>query len=167
MAKIISSNSKLTLEQIEQFEVKSGIKLPEKYITFLLHWNGGYTEPSFFKISKEQGSSVVNVLNGIGDMYDNLEKVIDMYEYRLPKGFIPIGDDPGGNVICLGTIEPYHEKIYFWDHENEPENPDGMKNMYFLANNIYDFLDKLYDEIPDELTEDMYDEASGFGRVCK
>lgn len=146
MAKIESSN-KLTLEQIEQFEIKSEIKLPEKYKAFLLQWNGGYTEPSLFKISEEQGTSVVNVLNGIGDMYDNLEKVIDLYEGRLPKGFIPIGDDPGGNVICLGTKEPYCEAIYFWDHEQECENPDDMSNMYFLAKDICDFLGGLYDEV--------------------
>lgn len=79
-------------------------------------------------------------------MYDNLEKVIDIYEYRLPEGFIPIGDDLGGSVICLGTKEPYNEEIYFWDHENESETPYDMNNMYFLANDIYDFLDKLYGE---------------------
>ncbi len=31
------------------------------------------------------GKSVLNVFNGIGEMYDNLEKVIDIYEFRLAK----------------------------------------------------------------------------------
>lgn len=146
MARVISSNEKLSLEQIEQFEVRNNLKLPEKYKTFLLKWNGGYTEPSLFSISEEQGTSVVNVLNGIGNMYDNLDKVIDIYEYRLPEGFVPIGDDPGGNVICLGTKEPYYENIYFWDHEEEPEDSEDMSNMYFLANNIDDFIDKLFED---------------------
>lgn len=146
MAKVISTNETISLEQIEQFETRNGLKLPEKYKSFLLQWNGGYTEPSLFQISDKQGKSVVNVLNGIGNMYDNLDKVIEIYEFRLPVGFIPIGDDPGGNVICLGTEKPYYETIYFWDHEQEPENPDDMSNMYFLANDIDEFLNKLIEE---------------------
>lgn len=35
----------------------------------------------------------------------------------------------------------------FWDHEQEPENPDDMSNMYFLANDINEFLDNLYEDI--------------------
>ncbi|MFC7393463.1 SMI1/KNR4 family protein [Scopulibacillus cellulosilyticus] len=105
-----------------------------------------YPEPNLFNISDEQGTSVLNVFNGIYDMYDNLEKVIDIYDYRFPNRFIPIGDDPASNVICLGTKEPYYENIYFWDHEQESENPDDMSNMYFLSSNINEFLDSLYDE---------------------
>ncbi|WP_324611561.1 SMI1/KNR4 family protein [Bacillus massiliglaciei] len=35
---------------------------------------------------------------------------------------LPIADDSAGDVICIGTEEPYYEKIYFWDHEQEPED---------------------------------------------
>ncbi|WP_311520249.1 SMI1/KNR4 family protein [Paenibacillus albidus] len=55
-----------------------------------------------------------------------------------------IGNDPGGNVICLGINKEYYETIYFWDHEEELNDLD-MSNMYFLANSIYEFLDQLYE----------------------
>ena len=97
-------------------------------------------------ISDEQGPSVLNILYGVGDMYDNLTDFIDIMDERLPVGFIPIGDDPSGNTICLGTKDPYYDKIYFWDHEQEPEDPDDMSNMYFLANDINEFLDNLYED---------------------
>ncbi|MGR5911875.1 SMI1/KNR4 family protein [Bacillus cereus] len=93
MVKIESSHKKLSIEEIEKFEIENGVKLTEKYKKFLLQWNGGYPERSIFNISDELGKSVLNVFNGIGDMYDNLEKVIDIYEFRLAKGFIPIADD--------------------------------------------------------------------------
>ncbi|WP_349632612.1 SMI1/KNR4 family protein [Peribacillus simplex] len=80
-------------------------------------------------------------------MYDNLEKVIDIYEYRLPDGFIPIADDPAGNAICLDTKVPYMGNIYFWDHEQEPEDPDDMSNVYFLANDINEFIENLYEDV--------------------
>lgn len=146
MSKMEGSHKKLTIEEIKQFEIETGVKLTAKYTEFLLKWNGGYPKESIFIISDKMGKSVLNVFNGIGEMYDNLEKVIDIYEYRLAKGFIPIADDPAGNVICLGTEEPFYEKIYFWDHEQEPEDPDDMSNMYFLANDIDEFLENLYED---------------------
>lgn len=145
MATISNAYEQLSPEQIERFEIARNLILPPKYKNFLLQWNGGSPVPDMFMISDEQGASVVNVFNGIGEMYDNLEKVMEIYEDRLPEGFIPIGDDPGGNVLCVGTKELYAEKIYFWDHEQEPEDPNEMTNMYFLANDIYEFLDALYE----------------------
>lgn len=146
MAKIYGSHDNLSLEQIEIFENENNIKLTEQYINFLLKWNGGKVTPNLFKISNEQGPSVLNVFYGIGDMYDNLTDFIEIMDERLPVGFIPIGDDPSGNVICLGTKEPYYDKIYFWDHEHEPEDADDMSNMYFLANGIDEFLYNLYED---------------------
>ncbi|MGP4039066.1 SMI1/KNR4 family protein [Gracilibacillus sp. D59] len=146
MAKIFDSHDNLSLKQIEKFEIENNVKLTELYKSFLLKWNGGKVIPNLFMISDEQGPSVLNVFYGIGDMYDNLTDFIDIMEGRLPLGFIPIGEDPSGNVICLGTKDPYYDKIYFWDHEKEPEEPDDMSNMYFLANNIDEFMDNLYED---------------------
>lgn len=144
MAKIFGSHDNLSLGQIEKFEIENNVKLTELYKEFLLKRNGGKVIPNLFMISDEQGPSVLNVFYGIGDMYDNLADFIDIMDERLPLGFIPIGDDPSGNVICLGTKDPYYDKIYFWDHEQELEYPDDMTNMYFLANDIYEFLNNLY-----------------------
>lgn len=144
--KIETNNKPLSLKEITDFESRMSVQLPEKFKRFLLKWNGGSPEPSLFNISSEQGTSVLNMFNGIGDMYDNLEKVIDIYEFRLPDGFIPIGDDPAGNIICLGINSPYNEKIYYWDHEQESDNPNEMSNMYYLARDIEEFLESLYDD---------------------
>lgn len=146
MARIEGSYEPLTLKQIEKFEITYNIKFTELYRNFLLKYNGGYAVPNVFKISNEQGESVLNAIYGIGDMYDNLEDFLDIYDGRLPEGFIPIADDSNGNLICLGTNKIYYENIYFWDHEQEPEDPEDMSNMYFLANNIEEFLDNLYED---------------------
>jgi len=34
---------------------------------------------------------------------------------------IPIGESPGGNLICLGVKESIISKVYLWNHENERE----------------------------------------------
>ncbi|MDM5186393.1 SMI1/KNR4 family protein [Bacillus sp. DX4.1] len=151
MVKIVNLHKNLSLEEIEEFETEHQVSFTKKYKRFLMKWNGGYPEPSFFKVSDKQGVSVLNEFYGIGDIYSNLGDYIDIYEYRLPDDFVPIANDPGGNVICLGTKEPYYEKIYFWDHEQEPEDPDDMSNMYFLASDIDEFLNSLYED------DDEYD----------
>ncbi|KMJ59120.1 hypothetical protein AB685_08645 [Bacillus sp. LL01] len=143
MVKIIDSHKPLSVKEIEQFENTHNVKFTELYRKFLLDNNGGYAVPNVFNVSDDQGESVLNAIYGIGDMYDSLEDFIDIYEGRLPEGFIPIADDSNGNVICLGTDKKYYEKLYFWDHEKEAED---MSNMYFLANNIYEFLDSLYED---------------------
>ncbi|UTR15000.1 SMI1/KNR4 family protein [Salipaludibacillus sp. LMS25] len=146
MVKIKKLNRKITEKELKQFEKKNKIRLTEKYKDFLLKWNRGSPEPCLFDISKDQGTSVLNVFNGIDAQYDDLEEVIDIYEFRLPEGFIPIADDPSGNAICLGTKVPYYDHIYFWDHEQESETPDDMSNMYFLASDIDAFLNMLYED---------------------
>lgn len=147
MIKIENSFRKISHQELEKFELQYNIILPSKYKNFLLKTNGGQPEPNIFLISDEQGASGVNGLFGIyTGGYEDVEKRMEIFKGRLPNGFIPIGDDPGGNLICLGINKKYYEKIYFWDHEEEADYPD-MSNMYFLSNDICDFLgNKLYDD---------------------
>jgi hypothetical protein len=140
VSKINNSGIELTSDLIKTFEIKNNIKFTELYTKFLLENNGGYPEKSTFKISDVQGESVLNIFYGI-DMYDNISDYLDIYEGRISTNFIPIADDSGGNVICLGIDKEYYEKIYFWDHENETED---MSNMYYLSSNIYEFVENLY-----------------------
>jgi len=144
MVRILDTYNKLSLKDIDIFQSQYNIELTNNYITFLLRWNGGTPSPEMFIISDEEGPTVMNYFYSIGDTQYNLEDHLDIYEFRLPNSFIPIGDDPGGNAILLGTRGPYYDHIYFWDHEQEPGYPD-MSNMYFLANDIWEFLDHLYE----------------------
>ena len=89
---------------------------------------------------------MLNVFYGIGDMYDNLQDFIDVLDERLPEGFIPIGDDSGGNIICISTEGQYFGNIFFWNHEQESGTQDDMTNVYFIASSFTNFLNKLYDK---------------------
>ncbi|MCR6111739.1 SMI1/KNR4 family protein [Bacillus sp. A301a_S52] len=146
MVEFRETNNNISLEEIKKFEMDNNLELTEKYKEFLLKCNGGKVKPNVFLISKEQGESVLSIFFGIGDMYSNLADYIDIFEFRLPENFLPIGLDSGGNAICLGTKTPYRDHIYFWDHEQESETPDDMRNMYFLASDIDEFLNMLYED---------------------
>ncbi|TKI61922.1 SMI1/KNR4 family protein [Lysinibacillus mangiferihumi] len=136
-------HKKLSMEDLEAFEQSHHIVFPEKYRSFLLKYNGGYPNPSIYKISDDVGESVLNIFYGIGGMYDNLEKKFDIFDEILDVGFIPIADDPSGNQICLGVSEEYHGQIFHWSHDEEN---DDLENMYFLANDIDEFLNNLYED---------------------
>jgi hypothetical protein len=139
-----NSGKKLTADAINELEAKYGIKFTKLFAKFLLDNNGGRPEKSTFRISNSQGNSIISRFYSIGDTKNSLSKYIDILEGRIPSNFIPIANDPSGNIICLGIQNEYYENIFFWDHEQENDDAD-MSNMYFLAKNIYDFVESLHD----------------------
>jgi hypothetical protein len=143
MSKIVRIHDKVSLEQVENFEKNNNIELPRLYKDFLLEYNGGRVEPNVFKISSDEGESALNVFYGIGNMKNNLEKKFEFFEEILEIGFIPIARDSGGNQVCLGTKEEYYDQIFFWKHDEEYD--EAIDNMHYLAKNIQEFIDSLYD----------------------
>ncbi|MCM3170799.1 MULTISPECIES: SMI1/KNR4 family protein [unclassified Paenibacillus] len=143
MAEVVRVHDKVSLEQIENFENTTNIKLPTLYRDFLLEYNGGRVQPNVFKISSDEGESALNIFYGIGSMRSNLEKKFDFFDDILEIGFIPIASDSGGNQVCLGVTEEFYEQIYFWIHDEEYD--EAMENMFFLAKNINEFIGSLYD----------------------
>lgn len=143
MTKMLSVNPKVSLQDIKQFEQEYEVTLPKQYVDFLLEYNGGFPQESNFKISDDEGESLVNKFYGISDMKSNLGKVFEVLEGEIPEDFISIGNDPGGNEILLGVSGEYQGKVYFWIHDIEPE--DEMDNMFILADSFTGFFNNLYE----------------------
>lgn len=140
---MISGNSKIYLQDIKQFEQEYDVTLPKQYIDFLLEYNGGYPQESSFKISNDEGESLVNKFYGIWDMKSNLGEVFEILEGEILEDFVSIANDPGGNEILLGVSGENKGKVYFWIHDIESEYE--IDNMYILADNFADFFNNLYD----------------------
>ncbi len=51
-----------------------------------------------------------------GDPY-SIEDQHQTYLGRLPRGVLPIADDPGGNQFCLDVAGAFPGTVWFWDHE--------------------------------------------------
>lgn len=69
----------------------------------------------------------------------------NLYRDRVPKRYLPIAYDVGGNLILI-NLGSGDAKIFFWDHElevNEGEEPT-LENIYYLADSINDFLSSLF-----------------------
>ncbi|MDN8588364.1 hypothetical protein B2I21_27195 [Chryseobacterium mucoviscidosis] len=145
MATIYNTNEKVKLKNIEEFEAKYHVVLPVQYRDFLLEYNGGNVKPNVFKISDDEGETALNTLYGldINESYDELSSVFDSLYGEIPNEFISIGDDSGGNQICLGTSEEYTGKIYIFLHDIEPT--EKMSNMFLISDSFDSFLDSLYE----------------------
>jgi hypothetical protein len=147
---------KISAEELKQFEHEIGYKLTESYRNFLLAYNGGEPEPyHFFIPSWHYNASLIQELKGIdSESVDlDLRKIHDIKKDILPEGFIIIGSDPGGNQILIGLAGENRGKIYFWDHEQQPDDRlpalEDYRNIHFVANSFEEFITSLktYEEM--------------------
>jgi hypothetical protein len=142
-------------DRILRFEAELGAPLPEDYRRFLVACNGGYlggqlwfTRPGLLGRHAHVG------LNHIGgfreESHFSLESARAAYqspdEMRIPRELVWIMDDPFGNAFCLGLSGPNRGRIFFWDHEEEPDpdewdgSMETAENLLFLADSFTSFV---------------------------
>lgn len=143
--------------EVRRFESEIGSPLPPDYREFLIRCNGGFLGGQlwFFGPTPEGAKADAGVHHILGfreESYFSLRWNRDCFqggELRLPRQLIKIMDDPFGNAICIGLAGPYRGRIYFWDHENEPdpEEWDGSVetagNLSLLAHSFTEFVEGL------------------------
>lgn len=64
---------------------------------------------------------------------------------RIPAALVWVMNDPFGNAICLGLSGPHRGRVYFWDHENEPDDDgdgavESAGHLQRLANSFTGFV---------------------------
>ena len=148
MADFFNTESDLTIEEIRVIESKYLLTFPDEYVNHLLAYNGGQCDPKVFEFMENGNLTQSNVdwfLAVYDGKHDSLEEYIKIFKIdqeRIPDSFIPIAHDPGGNLICISSVD---KKIYFWDHEKESVNIDHNEsdNIYFIANSLEVFFNNL------------------------
>jgi hypothetical protein len=161
--KIKKSRQSISEEDLNKAAKKISKKLPTEYRSFLLQHNGGRPadELSGFEIEWNDESAdecwsydfgIIDFFNFITFDEDNSESVnffrcYRNYKRRIPGNTIPIGYDPGGNLILIGLGEENQGKIYFWLLEAERQSSDEPEylNVGFVANSFNEFMDSLFD----------------------
>lgn len=128
--------------RLASFEAKCGGKLPQEYRAFLLAANGGRPVKRRFSFldNGKRTESVVDWFFGDCDDPDyGLVSNLEVYEGRIPNGWLPVATDPFGNLILLSLKGNVSGIVSFWDHERE--DPDDFnKNVLHLADNFNAFL---------------------------
>lgn len=143
----------LSLDPIGKSEILSlekhlGVSFPDDYRTFLLQYNGG--RPALYVMDGPFGKLGVNNLYGIGKIKGRVYDIAECFEdldYRLPKGFIPIGDNAGGDQLLIATDGAGVSGVFLFDHENEPADAnipwENFPNLYKLSDSFNEFLGSL------------------------
>ncbi|MHA3916577.1 SMI1/KNR4 family protein [Halovulum sp. GXIMD14793] len=143
-------NKPTTAEEIAAFETRLGRALPKAYKAFLLTQNGGLPARSLFRYDGRRKDSVNFYGVGVATSYNNIDKTLTVFAGRIPDGFLAIGDDPGGNQICMSLDEP--GAMYLWDHEREADEgqPPTMANMHPSEPSFEAFINSLEADPNDE-----------------
>jgi hypothetical protein len=136
----------LTREQVMDLEKKLGCTFPPEYRDFLFTTNvGTFSAPA--RHGRGPGAPGVSVLFGVcGEEDGDLLAQREIYEGRIPAGYLAVGSDGGGNLICLRYSDG---TVYFWDHEGEASGVDAptMTNMHKIAGTFTEFIAGI-EEIP-------------------
>ena len=147
------SGPQLTNKSINSFEEQFAIRLPEDYIKFLLETNGGMPEAdwefNFLEIDTLKNTSTIIqeflvLYNEETTESDDLRKnyLITREEKSLPLNFMPIANDPSGNMICICLSEENYGSVFFANHELEVTET-GYLVTSIIANSFSDFVSKL------------------------
>lgn len=99
------------------------LQLPDEYVAFLLHVNGGVPERASFSFGAgdDANASIVGILYGVRVG----REAFDLLHYNIPPrvrqtGLLLIGQDVGGNDLAMRVQKGFgHGEICFIDHEIE------------------------------------------------
>lgn len=133
-----------------------GYSLPVSYIGYKANNGIQRLQPNIFYFKDKNGrsnGSDLNYLYSDDDNSYNIIKNIEIYKIstkRMPVHIVPIGEDSGGNQICISCGEKDYGYIYFWDHENEVDysvsDDSDYSNLYLIAKSFDEFINGLMTE---------------------
>ena len=154
---------------IATVEQSFGIEFPESLLNLIREFNNGTPSPNTFDTELLVGKSFGELLNfNLDDEYNILTDYEDIKD-KLPKDVYPFAGDGGGDFMCLDyrNVDNGEPKIYYWDHEQKfevhddeliiPDTEDEFEKyrLEFVAANLEEALQKLYDTEEDDDDEDV------------
>ena len=137
----------LSDREIAAFERRLDARLPHDYRAFLQEFNGGVPSARYYSALRERllVQSFTRLAPGRSD---DIETIAQSLEGRIPSSFLPIALDPQGSMFLISLREGTRGRVYFWDHEREPEEPTdelaSFSNIYEIAPSFTDFFGALY-----------------------
>jgi hypothetical protein len=155
---ISTRGRKLQRENIVELEHGLGHKIPVDYGRFLLDNNGGEPQQNCHEVQNTEGTNIGSViairwLYSIGGPENRSDYIKECYGIesnyvayfgRIPENFLPIGEDSGGNQICISLYGEDVGSIWYWDHDAETFPPD-YSNCYKIADSFQALLDGLFE----------------------
>jgi hypothetical protein len=148
------SDRRVTVADVEAMEAELGARLPEGYREFLFRYNGGRPEPCGFRIAANAGTGFnercsVHSFYGIGTghVYDDIMIARSLSCNDLPGELLAIGNDPGGQMICIGLRGEVRNRVYWWQWGDVNDRHDHPWEYLSLISDSFDkFIEGLEEE---------------------
>lgn len=139
---ILESHKSTNMDELLAVEERIGFSLPSEYKDFLLKFNGGRPALDGVRHDGEHFDFVGYFYAIRGDMYhDDLVRQLGEHKDMIPKGYLPFGESPGGDVFCISMKEPAIGAVYHWDHEEANyEGEPWEYNMTKLSPSLAQFF---------------------------
>ena len=142
----------ITEADLDAVEQALGVKLPAPYRAFLLMHNGGRPSPDGFDFADHEEGSLLNTFYSVKCTEEEFDLEINArgWRARVPNDLIVIGNDAGGNLVCIGVEGKRYGKVYFWSLEDEtdPRDPTNYENVWLCAEDFDQFLASFQDSEP-------------------
>jgi hypothetical protein len=146
-----------TENQLKEVESRINGKLPRSYREMLKTLGGVFFATEVYYQDPQEKVPVM--FGGFYEFHELLDS-IEAHEEVLPDGIIPIGDDGGGNLYCLGLKGDDSGKVFFHDHgvgwDEEAQGylargeslPSHLRyqTVYLLANSFDNFVNSMWSE---------------------
>ncbi|EPS1221450.1 SMI1/KNR4 family protein [Burkholderia cenocepacia] len=136
-------------DAIDSFFLSHELTCPADYKAFLQRYNGGCFNEGYLQ-DTPLGSLLVSYFSTLAPNKNrNIPVWMENLDGYIPVGFVPIADDPGGNLYLLDCDRnsDRNGKVYFWNHEGaEPADDPALssfKNITQLFGSFSQFLDAL------------------------
>lgn len=153
--KFYDSGKQLTGQDLSDLEDALGQTLPADYKDFMLKANGGTPKEdlafNYSDVTTNRSNDTdlrelfILYKEEHNDAFDDILRIYNSMvdEKLIPPFFLPIGDDSGGNPICMNLFQEEYGSVWFCDHELE--NMDtGFLATSKVANSFTDFINSLY-----------------------
>lgn len=99
--------------------------------------------------TKGKGWQSLDFFYGLNEGRGSVKSALEKYKDRIPEGYIPIAEAPGGNLIIISCRKKSRGRVFFWDHEGEPDvrgEDEVASNIYLIKNSFTDFIDAVFEK---------------------
>lgn len=132
--------------ELSEIEKKINVILPEDYKEFLLEVNVGIPKEQYlsFFIDDLNEEVILGTMLGISENKNfSLTDWNSEYQIELPYDSFVFGTEYGGGLFVM-IVSGEDRGIYFWDHTFIFDQSSVDSNVYFLADDFTNFIEKLY-----------------------
>lgn len=164
MIEIITPNEFGTIKEkdLKALQEMIGFELPDDYSVFLKLYNGGKPKLDSLKIHKRKKEELWSLGYFFGlhnkEYWASIFWAIKSLENRIPKEFLPIADNSGGDYYVMNLSKEKFGQIFIWEHNNESakNGTKYYKNTTFLFHSFSELIQNLTidnNEIKVKITE--------------